>query len=86
MKHSLPLLETFSACAQLCRHPVWHYNKSVYSSLLIKTLSIKNPSLASLVLLLSVVNNLYLTTSFSFNYLVVIIVCIVFESSVLNVI
>jgi hypothetical protein len=37
-----------------------------------------------LVLLLSVVNNFQLITSFSFNYLVVIIVCIAFESSVIN--
>ncbi len=52
MKHSLLLLKTFSACAQLFRHPVWHWNKSIYTSLLIKRLSIINPSLACLGLLL----------------------------------
>ncbi len=35
-------------------------------------------------LLLSVVNNFLLITSFSFNYLVVIIVCIAFESAVIK--
>jgi hypothetical protein len=39
-----------------------------------------------LVLLLSVVNNFLLITSFSFNNLVVLIVCIAFESSVINLI
>ena len=86
MKHSLFLLKTLWACAKLFRHPVWHYNKSIYASLLIKMLSIINPSLACLVLLLSVVNNFYLITSFSFNYIVVIIVCISFGSSVINLI
>jgi hypothetical protein len=37
-----------------------------------------------LVLLLSVVNNFQLIISFSFNYLVVIVVCIAFESSAIN--
>jgi hypothetical protein len=60
--------------------------KSVYASLLIKTLSIPNSSLTCLLLLLSVVNNFYFITSFSFNYLVVIIVCTAFESSALNLI
>jgi hypothetical protein len=86
MKHSLLLLKTFSACALLFRYPVWQKNKSVYASLLIKTLSIINPSYASLVLLLSVVNNFQLITSFSFINLVVIIVCIAYESSVINLI
>jgi hypothetical protein len=36
------------------------------------------------VLLLSVVNNFQLIISFSFNYIVVIIVCIAFESSLIN--
>ncbi len=53
---------------------------------LIKTLSIQNPSLSCLVTLLSVVNNFSLITSFSFNYLVVIIVRIAFKSSVINLI
>ncbi len=44
MKYSLLLLKTFSPCAQIFR-------------LLIKMLSTINPSLACLVLLLSVVNN-----------------------------
>ncbi len=86
MKHYLLLLKTFSACAQLFRHPVWHKNKSNYASVLIKMLSIINPSLACLVLLLYVANSFYLITSFSFNYIVVIIVCVAFESSVLNLI
>jgi hypothetical protein len=38
------------------------------------------------VLILSVVNNFQLIISFSFNYLVVIIVCIAFESSIVNLI
>jgi hypothetical protein len=37
-----------------------------------------------LVLLLSVVNNFQLIMSFDFNYIVVIIVCIAFGSSVIN--
>jgi hypothetical protein len=61
-------------------------NESTHASLLIKTLSITNPSLACLVLLLSVVNNFYLITLSSFNYLVLSIVCIAFESSVINLI
>jgi hypothetical protein len=60
--------------------------KVFYTSLLIYTLSITNPSLTCLVLLLSVLNNFQLKTSFSFNYIVVIIVCIAFESSVVNLI
>jgi hypothetical protein len=42
-------------------------------------MSIPNPSLLCLVLLLSVVNNFQLINSFSFNYLVLIIVCIPFD-------
>ncbi len=64
MKHSMPLTKTISPCASLFRHPVWCYNKSICASLLIKTMSISNPSLACLVLLLSVVNNFILITSF----------------------
>ena len=44
----------------------------------------ENPSLLCLVLLLSVVNNFQLIISFSFNYIAVIIVCVAFESSVIN--
>ncbi len=86
MKHSLLQTQTFSTCTSLFRHPVQCYNKSIYTSLLIKMLPVTNPSLACLVLLLSVVNNFLLKTSTSFNYLVVIIVCIAFESSVVNLI
>ncbi len=35
------LTQTFSTCIQLFRHPVWHKNKSIYASLLIKTLAMK---------------------------------------------
>ncbi len=54
-KHSLLSTWTFGACASLFRHPVWLLNKSIYASLLIKMLSFANPSLACLVLFLSVV-------------------------------
>ncbi len=40
------------AHSQFFRHPVWHLNKSIYTSLLLKTLYITNPILACLVLLL----------------------------------
>ncbi len=90
MKHSLHLI-TFKALAlhsldtlSDIRIKVFMLLFSVYASLLIKTLSIPNPSLLGLVLLLSVVNSFQLIISFSFNYIVVIIVCITFESSVIN--
>ncbi len=45
-KHSRLSTWTFGACASLFRHPVWLLNKRIYASLLIKMLSITNPSLA----------------------------------------
>ncbi len=86
MNHSIFQTSNKALALWLFRHPVWHWNKSVYASLLFKTLSITNPSLVCLVLLLSVVNNFLLITSFSFNCLVVIIVWISFESWVTNLI
>ncbi len=59
MKHSLLLTQTFRACISLFGHPVWHYNKSIYTYLLIKMLSITIPCQACLVLCLSIVNNFY---------------------------
>jgi hypothetical protein len=70
MKYSL-LLITFKVLA-------------LHSLDTLDALSIPNPSLLCLVLLLSVVNNFQLIISFTFNYLAVIVVCIAFESSVIN--
>ncbi len=38
MKHSLLQTLKISACTFIFRHPVLHWNKSVYASLLIKML------------------------------------------------
>jgi hypothetical protein len=60
---------------------------SLLTSLLIKTLSIPKPKPNLLGASSSVVNTFLIKiTSFSFNYIVVIIVCIAFESSVINLI
>ncbi len=81
MKHSL-LLITFKALALHSLDTLSDIRiKAFNASLLIKTLSIPNPSLLCLVLL-SVVNNFQLIISFSFNYLV--IVCVAVEPSVIN--
>ncbi len=60
---------------------------SLLTSLLIKTLSIPKPKPNLLGASSSVVKTFLIKiTSFSFNYIVVIIVCIAFESSVINLI
>ncbi len=74
MKHSL-LLITFKALALHSLDTLSDVRMKAFT----KTLSISNPSLLCLVLLLSVVNHFQLIISFSFNYIVVIIVCIAFN-------
>ncbi len=86
VNHSLFQTSNKALALKLFRHPVRCQNKHIFASLLIQTLSIANPSLACLLLLLYVVNNFKLITSPSFNYLVVIIVRTAFESSVINLI
>ncbi len=51
MKHCLLLLKLLTVVLNSLDTLSDDYNKSIYSSLLIKTLSITNPSLACLVLL-----------------------------------
>jgi hypothetical protein len=57
MKYSLLQTSNKRTCTSLFRHPVLRWNKSICASLLIKTLSIHNPSLLCLVHLFSAVNN-----------------------------